>query len=85
MSTLRNLGLRLTCTLLLAWYGLVAAPPRRRQAGQSLIEFALIVAVIAVVAIPAMQVLRNGFATAYLVHQEALALPSVAPTPTVRP
>ena len=81
MGILTNLAQRLAYTIALAWYGLLFAPPRR-QSGQSLIEMALVIAVIAIVVVPAMQVLRNGFASAYMVHQGALALPSASATPT---
>jgi hypothetical protein len=81
MRNLRDIVQRTIWACLLAWHGLQYGEPRR-QPGQSVIEAALVIAVVAVVAIPATQLLREGFASAYLLHSEALALPSVSPTPT---
>jgi hypothetical protein len=66
---------------LFAWHEMKYGEPRR-SAGQAVVETALVIAVIVVVAIPATQLLREAFASAYILHSEALALPSVPPTAT---
>jgi hypothetical protein len=70
---------------LFAWHELRYGEPRQaRTAGQAVIETALVIAVIAVVAIPATQLLRESFASAYVLHAQALSLPTT-PTPTPTP
>jgi hypothetical protein len=66
-----------------AWHQMQYGEPRR-SAGQAVVETALVIAVVAVVAIPATQLLRESFASAYILHSQALQLPST-PTPTPTP
>jgi hypothetical protein len=84
MLNLRAMVERAVWACVFAWQGLRHGEPRR-SAGQSVIETALIIAIVAVVAIPATQLLREGFASAYLIHSEALALPSTSPSPSPSP
>lgn len=66
---------------LFAWHDMQFGEPRRLR-GQAVVETALVIAIVAVVAVPATQLLREGFASAYTLHAQALALPSTAtPTP----
>jgi hypothetical protein len=81
MGNLRGTAQRAVWACLFAWRELHYGEPRR-HVGQALIESALVIAIVALVAIPATQMLREGFASAYLLHSAALALPSASPTPT---
>jgi len=80
MRNLREMVRRAIWSCLFAWHELQYGEPRR-VAGQAVVETALVIAIVAVVVVPATQLLREGFASAYIVHANALALPSVSPTP----
>jgi len=81
MRTLLDMVRRAIWACLFAWHELQFGEPRRLR-GQSLVETALVIAIVAVVVIPATQLLREGFASAYTLHAQALALPTTAtPTP----
>jgi Flp pilus assembly pilin Flp len=63
----------------------VSHPPRRPRAGQSLVEYALIIAVVAVVVIPAIDFTRGAFALAYQNQQAALQSAPGGPAATATP
>lgn len=67
-----------------AWVSLQMLParPNRAHAGQSITEAALVIAVIGIVCIPAMTMLREAMAAAYVTHQQALTTVSATATPT---
>jgi Flp pilus assembly pilin Flp len=61
----------------------VSHPPRRSRAGQSVVEYALIIAVVAVVVLPSIDFTRGAFAIAYQNQQAALQSAPGGATATV--
>jgi len=63
----------------------MARRPRQAHAGQSLVEYLLLITVIGIGCIAGMGYLRNSTATAYGKHEQALIAPTFVPSTYVAP